>query len=114
MSLVDKKLVESLIAFKRSEYDKVVTLSQQVLELEPTNLTALNRLGSALYALRDYEKAAQVWEKAHELETDENRRTLIKRFIDRANERVKAKEGTKTQAPEPAPAPAEGEPAPTP
>jgi len=105
MSLVDQKLTESLMAFKQGKFDRVIALCQEVLGLEPNNLTALNRLGSALYVMKDYQKALTVWQRAYELETNETTKKLLKKYMDQAQEKLKAqapKEGE--VAPVPAPA----------
>lgn len=108
MSLVDQKLTESLMAFRDRKYDRVIALCTEVLGLEPENLVALKRLGSALYVTRDYEKSASVLQKAYDLETNEKEKRTIKKFLDQAQEKLKA------QAPAPlAPGATEQAPAPT-
>ncbi|MFQ3676124.1 MAG: hypothetical protein SNJ64_06265, partial [Endomicrobiia bacterium] len=64
LSLVDIKLNESLSAFSRKEYEKVISLCEDVLLLEPDNALAYKRLGSALYALGNVNKAVEMWKKA--------------------------------------------------
>jgi tetratricopeptide (TPR) repeat protein len=120
LSLVDQKLTESLMAFKQGQYDRVITLCQDVLGLEPENLTALNRLGSALFVMKDYPKAVEVWQKAYDLEKNEATKQLVKKYIDQAQDKIKekAKQGlapqpTPPQAPSPQ-APQPQQPAPQP
>lgn len=101
ISLVDQKLTESLMAFRERKYGRVITLTQEVLALEPENLPALKRLGSALYVTRDYEKAAAILQKAYDLESNEKEKRTLKKYLDLANEKLKAQG--------PAVKPAEGE-----
>lgn len=108
MSLVDQKLTESLMAFRDRKYDRVISLCEEVLGLEPDNLVALKRLGSALYVTKAYDKAAEVLQKAYTLETNEKEKATIKKFLGLAEEKMKTQApltpGATEQAPAPAPA----------
>lgn len=64
MTLVEQKLVASLNYIYDSKYDRAILECNDVLELEPNNVMALKRLGSAYYALKKTEKARQVWRQA--------------------------------------------------
>jgi len=78
LTLVDQKLNESLAAFNRKEYEKVISLCEDVLLLEPENALAYKRLGSALYALGNVNKAVEMWKKALILDpNDKELKTLI-------------------------------------
>ncbi|MBI4055114.1 MAG: type IX secretion system membrane protein PorP/SprF [Elusimicrobia bacterium] len=82
LNLVEQKLLEALIAFKEERYDRVVLLCQEVLEMEPENMVALQRMGSALYVMKSYAKALEVWQKAYGLAQDERTRKNLKEFMD--------------------------------
>ncbi|MFH1369661.1 MAG: PorV/PorQ family protein [Elusimicrobiota bacterium] len=80
MSIVDQKLFESLIAFRKKDYSRVIQLCEDVLVLEPQNILALKRLGSAFFALGEKEKALSTWEKAQELQSDPKIEELINKL----------------------------------
>ncbi len=64
LNLVEQKLTQSLNHFYQAKYDTVVQDCQDVLVLEPNNVTALQRLGSAFFMLGYKDKAKETWEKA--------------------------------------------------
>jgi tetratricopeptide (TPR) repeat protein len=77
MSIVDQKLYECLMAFRQKDYSKVIGICEEVLILEPNNILAYKRLGSAFYALGDKEKAVQTWRKALRISPDESLKKMI-------------------------------------
>ena len=77
MSLVDQKLYECLIAFRKKDYSKVISLCEEVLILEPKNVLAFKRLGSAFFALGDKEKAVQTWRRALKIAPDDTLKQMI-------------------------------------
>ncbi len=80
MSLVDKKLYDSLNYFYQGKYEKALKLAQDVLVLEPNSALAYKRIGSAFYAIGEIDKALANWRKSVELDpTDEK----LKEFIDK-------------------------------
>ena len=70
LTVVDQKLYEALIAFRKKDYATVINLCEDILVLEPDNTTALKRLGSAFWSLGEKEKAISMWKKALELKPD--------------------------------------------
>ena len=64
LTLVDHKLQLTLEAIYDGRYLSAITECTDVLDLEPTNVMALTRLGSAYYAMNEREKAKQIWTKA--------------------------------------------------
>jgi len=64
----------------RQKHDAAVRRSQDVLDLEPNNVTALQIMGSAFYMMEQKDKALAVWRRAIELDP-ENRE--IREFIKR-------------------------------
>ncbi|MBN1824249.1 MAG: PorV/PorQ family protein [Endomicrobiales bacterium] len=78
MSLVDQKLYECLIAFRQKDYAQVIALCEEVLVLEPRNVLAYKRLGSAFFALGDKNKAIDAWRRALRIQPDDNLRNMIR------------------------------------
>lgn len=64
MNLVEQKLVASLNFIYDAKYDRAIMECNDILELEPGNLMALKRLGSAYYALKKVQKAKEIWREA--------------------------------------------------
>ncbi len=78
ITIVDKLHNESLIAFRKRDYAQVVKLCEEILLLEPEDISAYKRLGSALFAMGEREKAVNVWEQALRLNPqDDKLRKLI-------------------------------------
>lgn len=76
VTLVDHKLQLTLEAIYDGRYLSAITECTDVLDLEPTNVMALTRLGSAYFAMNEREKAKQIWTKA--LQYDPNNDVLRK------------------------------------
>ncbi|MFH1957928.1 MAG: tetratricopeptide repeat protein [bacterium] len=68
MNLVEQKLYASLKNIYNARYDLAIMDCDDVLKLEPENVLAMTRLGSAYYALGNKAKAVNVWRKALEYE----------------------------------------------
>ena len=64
MNLVDQKLVSALNYIYDSKYDQAILECNDVLALEPENILAYKRLGSAYYALKKEGEAKKIWRKA--------------------------------------------------
>ena len=67
---VDQMLRESLVAIKRGHYEAAVWAADEVLRVEPSNVTALELQGSAFFFLEERQQARSVWRRALELEPD--------------------------------------------
>ncbi|OGS24995.1 MAG: hypothetical protein A2297_05810 [Elusimicrobia bacterium RIFOXYB2_FULL_48_7] len=67
MTLVEQKLVASLNYIYDAKYDRAILECNDILELEPNNVMALKRQGSAYYALKKTERAKQIWREALKL-----------------------------------------------
>jgi len=79
MNLVDQKLVSALNYIYDSKYDRAIVECNDVLALEPENILAYKRLGSAYYALKKEEEAKKIWRKALKLApNDEELKMFIK------------------------------------
>lgn len=77
-SLVDYKLQLTLEAIYDGRYLTAIDECSDVLDLEPANVLALTRLGSAYYAMNEKDKARQIWTKA--LQYDANN-AVLKKFL---------------------------------
>jgi tetratricopeptide (TPR) repeat protein len=77
-TIVDKLHNESLIAFRKRDYATVVKLCEEILLLEPEDVLAYKRIGSAFYAMGEKNKAVQMWEQALKLDPrDEKLRRIV-------------------------------------
>lgn len=71
---VDQKIYDARQSVYDGKYDAAVRRSQDVLDLEPNNVTALEIMGSAFYMMEQKEKAMAVWRRV--LEIDPNNRSV--------------------------------------
>ncbi|MCD6413494.1 MAG: tetratricopeptide repeat protein [Elusimicrobia bacterium] len=74
MNLVQQKLYSALKYIYDARYDLAIMECEDVLKLEPANVLALTRLGSAYYALGNKDKAVEAWKEA--LRYDPNNRDI--------------------------------------
>ncbi|NTU62727.1 MAG: hypothetical protein HGB05_04830, partial [Chloroflexi bacterium] len=51
-----------------AKYDAAVRRAQDVLDLEPNNVTALQIMGSAFFLMEQKDKAMVVWKRALEID----------------------------------------------
>ena len=65
---VDQKIYDARQAVYDGKYDMAVRRSQDVLDLEPNNVIALEIMGSAFYMMEQKEKALAVWRRVLELD----------------------------------------------
>jgi tetratricopeptide (TPR) repeat protein len=77
-SLVDYKLQLSLEYVYDGQYLKAINECNQVLDLEPDNVLALTRLGSAHYAMGQKQEAKVYWARALKLEPNNQ---VLKDFL---------------------------------
>lgn len=71
---VDQKIYDARQAVYDGHYDAAVRRSQDVLDLEPNNVTALEIMGSSFYLMEQKDKAKAVWKRV--LELDPNNRAV--------------------------------------
>src|SRR3989339_99093 len=64
LTLVSRKLQQALENIYNGKYVQAITECKTVLELEEDNIVALMRLGSAYWAMGDFDKAKSVWRDA--------------------------------------------------
>ena len=69
------------VAFRQLEYDKVIQLAKQVIELDESNVLAYKRMGAAYHALKRYPEALSSLESAFKLEKDVEARKTLRSYI---------------------------------
>lgn len=74
-TLVDQKLHDALTAIYEGRYDVAIGKCEQVLRIDPSNVTAIGRMGAAFFLLGEKDKAITLWKRALELEP--NNQTAI-------------------------------------
>ncbi|MFN3966878.1 MAG: PorV/PorQ family protein [Endomicrobiia bacterium] len=80
LTIVDQKLYECLIHFRKKDFWKVVKLCEEILILEPNNVEAYKRMGSAFYSLGEKEKAKELWKKALSIKPDKKLEEFIRKI----------------------------------
>ena len=73
-TFVDQKLYDARQAIYDGKYDLAVRRSQDILDLEPANVTALEIMGSAFFLMEEKNKAKAVWKRV--LEIDPKNKTV--------------------------------------
>jgi tetratricopeptide (TPR) repeat protein len=76
--IVDHKLAKGLEAIYDGRYLTAIAECTDVLDLEPNNVMALTRLGSAYYAMNEQNRALQIWTKALQLDPEND---VLKKFL---------------------------------
>lgn len=71
---IDQKVFDARQSIYDGHYDSAVRRAQDVLDLEPNNVTALEIMGSAFFLMEQKDKAVAVWRKV--LELDPNNRSV--------------------------------------
>ncbi|MCG3205221.1 MAG: hypothetical protein KCHDKBKB_01940 [Elusimicrobia bacterium] len=74
-TLVDQKLHDALTAIYEGRYDVAISKCEQVLRIDPSNVTAIGRMGAAFFLMGEKDKAITLWRRALELEP--NNQTAI-------------------------------------
>jgi tetratricopeptide (TPR) repeat protein len=75
---VDQKIYDARQSVYDGKYDQAIRRAEDVLDLEPNNVTALEIMGSAFYMMEQKDKALAVWKRV--LELDPNNRA-VKEFL---------------------------------
>ena len=78
VSLIGNKLQLGLEAIYDGRYLTAISECSDVLDLEPDNVMALTRLGSAYFAMNEKDKAKQIWTKALQLDPSND---VLKKFL---------------------------------
>ncbi|MDD5303118.1 MAG: tetratricopeptide repeat protein, partial [Elusimicrobia bacterium] len=71
-------LTQANAALEDGRYDEAVSLSREVLRVEPDNAAAWENLGTAYFALKDFDDSMKAWNRAYELEKSPAVRSAIK------------------------------------
>lgn len=77
-TIIDKKIYEAREDILNGRYTDAIRRSQEILNLEPKNITALEIMGSAFFMMNEPEKAKKVWLKV--LEYDPTNK-VIQQFL---------------------------------
>ena len=67
-TFVDQKVYDSRQAIYDGKYDLAIRRTQDVLDLQPNNVTALEIMGSAFFLMEDKPKAKAVWKRVLEID----------------------------------------------
>ena len=78
---VDQKVYDARQSVYDGHYDAAIRRAQDVLDLEPNNVTALEIMGSAFYLMEQKDKAMAVWKRV--LELDPNNKA-VREFLGNA------------------------------
>ena len=78
MNIIDQYLFAALNHIYDGRYDLSIQECTIIIELQPENILAWKRLGSAYYAIGKKDKARETWEKALKVAPDD---TELKQFI---------------------------------
>lgn len=97
-SYLEELLHRVEFAYNRGEQEKVLGLMEDVLELEPKNVLALERVGTTYFVLKRYKEALAVWERALPLEVDPKEQAALQEYMRKAREAMAS-----DTAPQPAP-----------
>ncbi|MBI5242356.1 MAG: PorV/PorQ family protein [Elusimicrobia bacterium] len=80
-TFVDQKLYDARQAIYDGKYDLAIRRTQDVLDLEPNNITALEIMGSAFFMMEEKAKAKAVWKRVLEIDpTDKVVAEFLKRL----------------------------------
>lgn len=90
VSLVEYKLRLSLEAIYDGRYLTAISECTDILDLEPANVLAMTRLGSAYYAMNERDKARQIWTRALQLDPTNQ---VLKKFLYGTNPKAANKNG---------------------
>ncbi|MBD3272615.1 MAG: PorV/PorQ family protein [Elusimicrobia bacterium] len=67
-TLIDQKLYDARQSMYEGRYDAALRKCQEILDLEPENVTALELMGSAFFLIEQRDKAKAVWEKVLQID----------------------------------------------
>lgn len=103
---VDSLLTMASEAIEAARYEEAAYISEATLKNQPENITALENLGISHFALGNYQKSLEAWEKAAKLETSRARLVMINSQIESVENVIKQqKRKASAAAPAQAPAP---------
>ncbi len=85
---VEYLFYESDMLYNQKKYKDAVRKLHKILEFEPSNLTALKKLGSCHYLMENYSLALSYWDKAFRLETNSRERKSLMAVIKQAKKKT--------------------------
>ncbi|MBI4425340.1 MAG: tetratricopeptide repeat protein [Elusimicrobia bacterium] len=94
----EEQLTRAGAAVEEGRYKDALSLSLEVLKKDPDNVSAWQNVGTSYFALADYPRALQAWQKAYGAERDPTRRSAARGYI-KAIERLMRKAEPKPLAP---------------
>ncbi|MBI4422269.1 MAG: type IX secretion system membrane protein PorP/SprF [Elusimicrobia bacterium] len=109
--VVSANLALMEVALKEGDYDKVLRLAKEVLDIDPTRVLAYKRQAAAQYARKQYGEALASLKAAHGLERDSAERKTLTSYMD-ALEALLARQAAPAPKPAARPAAAPERPAP--
>ncbi len=77
-TIIDKKIYEAREDVLNGRYTDAIRRCQEILNLEPKNITALEIMGSAFFMMNDVERAKSIWKKVLELDPTN---TVVQQFL---------------------------------
>jgi tetratricopeptide (TPR) repeat protein len=83
-TIIDQKVYDARQAIVEGKYDQALIKCQEILNLEPTNVTALEMMGSAFFMMDQPDKAKQVWLKVMEIDPTNK---VVPEFINQLKEK---------------------------
>ena len=75
ITIIDQLLQDALDFIRTGRFIQAISILQRVLQLEPDNIPALTRMGSAYWAMEKKDIARQNWERV--LELDPNNKEVL-------------------------------------
>ena len=67
-TIIDQKVYDARQAIIDGKYDESLIKCQEILNLEPENITAMEMMGSAFFMMDQPDKAKEIWMKVLELD----------------------------------------------
>jgi tetratricopeptide (TPR) repeat protein len=97
------KLTRANSAVEAKDYDKAIDLSYEVLRQDPANAGAWENVGTAFFALKDYESSHKAWKQALKHEKSPAIRTAIQGHLRSVSRAKETQPKTALRAPAPLP-----------
>ncbi|MBI3550290.1 MAG: PorV/PorQ family protein [Elusimicrobia bacterium] len=68
LTMIDQKIYDARQSIYEGKYDQAIRRAQDVLDLEPANIVALEIMGSAFFLMEEKAKAKAVWKRVMEID----------------------------------------------
>jgi tetratricopeptide (TPR) repeat protein len=96
---LDAMVLQAISAIEQGRYDEAIDLSKKVLSEQPGNLSAWENLGISYFAIGDYAKSVEAWEKALSLERNPARRSVLASHLKSVRNVIQRPKAPKMAAP---------------